>query len=367
MYRLSLGHESVQKNDDLTIHSDSQTYVNGLTKHLAKWEDEGYINSENTELLQATVVSLRKREAVTTLHWVKGHSGIEGNEKADELANEGRLKEDCDEFNLNIEQNFQLSGAKLCKITQSLAYKFIRQKKMKTLTYRIALDRRATRMGIGRAKACASEICGKTPTEGMLWKSLRHKDLGRKVRYFLWMTAHGGYKVGEYWNSIPGYETRGICQHCGTSESMEHILFECEAPGQKEIWEQTEKLWDNKPTPWIKPQFGILLSCGLTDFKDTDGNRIPGDSRLYRIVVSESAYLIWKMRNERVINERDPLPSRGVINRWLWTINSRLGTDLVLTSRKFASAKPGWSPEISRAPGASGAAGARCTAANIIM
>ncbi|KAJ3720505.1 hypothetical protein C8R42DRAFT_582782, partial [Lentinula raphanica] len=35
--------------------------------------------------------------------------------------------------------------------------------------------------------------------------------------------------------------------------------------------------------------------------------KIPlGDSRLYQIVVSESAHLIWKLRNERVINKPPP-------------------------------------------------------------
>ncbi|KAE9383716.1 hypothetical protein BT96DRAFT_1105546 [Gymnopus androsaceus JB14] len=210
---------------------------------------------------------------------------------------------------------------------------------MKTRAYQKALDRRATNMGIGRAKASAVEICGKTPSDGAVWKSMHHRDISRKIRNFLWMTAHSGYKVGEYWETIPTYENRAPCRNCGVTENMDHILFECQAPGQKEIWELAEKLWENKVSPWIKPHLGIILSCGLTDFKDENENHLTGDSRLYRILVSECAHLIWKLRCEWVINEKDPPSANEIRNRWLWTIESRLKLDRLLTSSKFGKKK----------------------------
>ncbi|KAE9396438.1 hypothetical protein BT96DRAFT_1040004 [Gymnopus androsaceus JB14] len=263
----------------------------------------------NDGLLKATMASLRKWKTITNLHWVKGHAGIDGNEKADELANEGT-------------RHCEHRGAKLSNVTQ--------QKKMKTKAYQKALDHWATNMGIGRAKASAVKICGKTPSDGAVWKSMHHRDISRKIRNFLWMTAHSGYKVGEYWETIPTYENRAPCRNCGVTENMDHILFECQAPGQKEIWELAEKLWENKVSPWIKPHLGIILSCGLTNFKDENENHLPGDSRLYRILVSECKW---------VINEKDPPSANEIWNRWLWTIESRLKLDRLLTSSKFDKKK----------------------------
>ncbi|KAK0501387.1 hypothetical protein EDD18DRAFT_1066531 [Armillaria luteobubalina] len=51
------------------------------------------------------------------------------------------------------------------------------------------------------------------------------------------------HKVGTWWENKPGYEQRGRCAICNQTESMEHILFECEAPEQSQVWKLTQKLW----------------------------------------------------------------------------------------------------------------------------
>lgn len=211
-----------------------------------------------------------------------------------------------------IKPNFKLTGLKLSKVTQSLAYKAIRQKKMKAKVYQDRLERRTTQINLGRARTFAEEICGKIPSEEALWRLIRHKDIGKKIQYFLWMTTHEAYKVGTYWDHIPDFERRGICNTCRTTESMEHILLECSCSGQKEVWEMAKKLWEKQKTKWVTPSLGTILACGTTNLKGTNGKPKPGESRLYRILISESAYLIWKLRNERVINEKDP-PSKKEI------------------------------------------------------
>ncbi|KAF8826131.1 hypothetical protein HHX47_DHR6000405 [Lentinula edodes] len=251
---------------------------------------------------------------------------------------EGRLKEEADEIDLEIDPDIRISGAKLKCISQSLAQKFIRQKKMKTKAYQNALNRRATACGIGRAKACAKETFGFTPTTEAIWKSTRHKDLGKKIRAFLWMLLHSGYKIGEYWEKIPGFESRATCTHCNTSESMEHILIDCQAPGQKEVWELTKRLWEKTGVTWKGIEFGNILSCGLADFKDAKGKRKPEVSRLFRILISESSYLIWKLRCERVIGGKN-ITKAQITNQWTWTVESRLNLDCLLTSKKFSTGK----------------------------
>ncbi|KAJ3762358.1 hypothetical protein EV360DRAFT_4963, partial [Lentinula raphanica] len=234
---------TVAPTQNLVIKSDSKTFVQGLTKHLQEWEDRAYIGIENAREIEATAATLRKRRALTKLTWVKGHSGIEGNEKADRLANEGRQKPHTDEVELEVPPNLKVTGVKLVNISQSLAERAIKIRKMRTPTYKRKLERRATVQNVGRAQACVAEITGTVPSETLIWKSIRHKDISRRIQFFLWMAMHDAYKVGTYWDQIPGYEQRANCQHCRVPETLEHILLECECPGQNEIWEAAGELW----------------------------------------------------------------------------------------------------------------------------
>ncbi|KAE9405070.1 hypothetical protein BT96DRAFT_1068610 [Gymnopus androsaceus JB14] len=82
--------------------------------------------------------------------------------------------------------------------------------------------------------------------------------------------------------------------------SMEHLLLECEASGQARVWQLAEEPWSQKETGWISPDFGTILGCALIIIKDSEGKHKTRDSRLYRMLVSESTHLIWKMRCDRV-------------------------------------------------------------------
>ncbi|KAJ3716678.1 hypothetical protein C8R42DRAFT_588198 [Lentinula raphanica] len=146
---------------------------------------------------------------------------------------------------------------------------------------------------------------------------------------------HDAYKVGTYWDQIPGYEQRANCQHCRVPETLEHILLECECPGQNEIWEAAGELWKKQKTNWIKPEYGTILGCGAVNIFGENKKAIPGESRLYRIVVSESAHLIWKLRNERIINLTDTPSKERIVKRWNTAIKGRHQIDYVLSSNKY--------------------------------
>ena len=74
---------------------------------------------------------------------------------------------------------------------------------------------------------------------------------------------------------------------------MEHILTECQATGQAEIWKLAKELWSLHGLPWIAPRFGTILGCGLAAYQSERGNhKLTGANRLYAILVSESAHLI---------------------------------------------------------------------------
>jgi ribonuclease HI len=226
---------------------------------------------------------------------------------------------------MQLPTNLILLGAKVKAMTQSLAYKIIRQWKMRTDTYQEALDWKATIRNMAYAKGAATDTKGNAPPSSRIWRSVKHKDFPRNIRFFLWMLLHGAYKVGPHWEKIPGYEDWGTCHTCGVTESMTHILTQCTAPGQSQIWDLTSELWQLKTKSDLRPSLGEIMACGIIEKANT------GTSRLFRIVVSESAHLIWKLRNERVIGEKGPASTREIHNRWIKSINNRIALDCALT------------------------------------
>src|SRR6201996_7737815 len=73
-------------------------------------------------------------------------------------------------------------------------------------------------------------------------------------------------------------------------------------------------------------------------FTDRNGTPIPEDARLYRILVTETAHLIWKIRCQRVIEENNiPKSQTEIHNRWTAAINERLQLDCLLADPKLGS------------------------------
>ncbi|KAJ3821017.1 hypothetical protein F5880DRAFT_1460236, partial [Lentinula raphanica] len=62
---------------------------------------------------------------------------------------------------------------------------------------------------------------------------------------------------------------------------------------------------------------------------------------LWRILVSETAYLIWKLRCERVIGAKD-IEVTQMKRKWQWTFDYRIRTDCMLTSKKFDTKQIPW-------------------------
>ncbi|KAJ7138537.1 hypothetical protein C8R43DRAFT_1089353 [Mycena crocata] len=311
----------------LEIKSDSRVSIGALTKNLQKAEDDGFFHVENKELTQKILFDLRQREAMTSFTWLKGHDGDEGNEAADTLAAEGSAVTAPGAMNMAANPVYVLPGAKLQAMTQSSAYKIIRKLKMSKKTYQDKLARKATLNNMEYAQAAAEDAEGEIPAPSTIWKSTRHKDISRSIRFFLWMLIHDGYKVGHHWDKIPGHEEKAKCQVCDETETMKHILTGCRAPGQERIWEKASELWKLKTGEDLpKPVMGQIMACAAIKKQDA------GTTRLFRIIVSESAHLIWRLRCERVIQEKNAASNNEIHNRWLRGINNRLRIDCALTN-----------------------------------
>ena len=74
------------------LYTDSSYVKNGIESWLAGWKKKGWITAgrkpvKNKDLWQALDTETQRHDI--TWHWVKGHAGDPGNERADALANEG--------------------------------------------------------------------------------------------------------------------------------------------------------------------------------------------------------------------------------------------------------------------------------------
>jgi hypothetical protein len=84
-------------------------------------------------------------------------------------------------------------------MTQPVAYKIIRQRKMNTIAYENALARPNTIRNLKLAKCAATNMAKNAPTTDKIWNSLKNKDISRNIHFFLWMLTYDAYKVGHYW------------------------------------------------------------------------------------------------------------------------------------------------------------------------
>ncbi|KAJ7575386.1 hypothetical protein C8J56DRAFT_801639, partial [Mycena floridula] len=51
------------------------------------------------------------------------------------------------------------------------------------------------------------------------------------------------YMIRDFWRHVKDCETWGTCHHCQVTETMEHILLECQRSGQHELWNLAQLLW----------------------------------------------------------------------------------------------------------------------------
>jgi hypothetical protein len=118
-----------------------------------------------------------------------------------------------------------------------------------------------------RIRCSIAEEFSFQPSDKAIWTSIRSTNIHWLTRNILWKCIHNIYYVGPFWEHIPSLETFGLCKTRRVTESMEHILLECDNPGQHQIWTLSEKLWRLRFPSWLKLNWGLILGCGLARFK----------------------------------------------------------------------------------------------------
>jgi len=78
--------------DECEIHTDSEFWINVITKWAPGWESRGWTKKggeiKNLDLVKEAYTLHQSAQA--KLVWVRGHNGHDGNELADEWANKAR-------------------------------------------------------------------------------------------------------------------------------------------------------------------------------------------------------------------------------------------------------------------------------------
>lgn len=84
--------EALKKPSEVNLHTDSQYVRKGILEWIANWRKNGWKTAAKKPVKNADLWKALDEQAGVhniTWHWVKGHSGNEGNECADQLANKG--------------------------------------------------------------------------------------------------------------------------------------------------------------------------------------------------------------------------------------------------------------------------------------
>ena len=83
---------TLKRRCDLILYTDSQYVRKGITEWIDNWKKRGWKTAAKKPVKNADL--WQKLDDASSQHniewvWVKGHSGNEGNEMADQLANRG--------------------------------------------------------------------------------------------------------------------------------------------------------------------------------------------------------------------------------------------------------------------------------------
>jgi ribonuclease HI len=97
----------LKQKKSVEIHTDSSYVINGTTKWVKGWQKNGWITKEkkdvvNRDLWEALLRAAEKHE-ITWKH-VKGHSGIQLNERVDMIANGFARQENMELFSGSLEK-----------------------------------------------------------------------------------------------------------------------------------------------------------------------------------------------------------------------------------------------------------------------
>ncbi|EJD46004.1 hypothetical protein AURDEDRAFT_33739, partial [Auricularia subglabra TFB-10046 SS5] len=327
--------ETIDKVDstmNLHIVSTCKFVVDALTISLARHEGAGWTNVPDlARVMRATAAALRSRSAETTFTYVSKRRQKNWQEVKDTKACALTAAMWSEESDLDLAkwQLHDWPGISAVGLDQKKAHTAIRNQNVL-----LTPPRRVTAKNLDCIQSSVKAACDYMPTTRQIWESLNHKDIPKNVYAFLWKGIHGAHKVGDYFEKMPEpWKSKGRCPSCQITESMEHILFECPDSHHEIIWHLTQTILSRKEVE-LEINIGLVWGCACI--------RLPhdGSERLARILIAESAFLIWKLRCEKWVGHAgDPdwrLSASQAGERWKSMLGTRAARDARLQdSRRY--------------------------------
>jgi ribonuclease HI len=338
--------KTTNRNTMLTITSTQDYVRDAMNKKLSNWEHKGWVGVPHSEVLRCLAAELKARKAPTIFKVaVPGSVERARCKQAATLAKRAARDRREGQWELTLPPNTALPGLSLQGNRQRVFYRSIREVKTRV---KATTPRPSTSRMLDMVRKAAEDAFSKYATDEEIWKSLTTKDILPRTSQFLWKGIHNAHRIGRYWDHIPECEERAVCANCDdVVEDLDHILLKCKCPGQELVWRAAETLWKEKEEVWPEVSLGTILGCGLAEFRDDKGKVKAGTQRLYRILMSESAYVIWKLRNDRRIARNGaPATEQEILNKWKFAINQRLQVDITLANRPRKGKRPALAPEM---------------------
>lgn len=222
---------NTERNVLLLICSSSDFLTRALVKERKKFEND--LLDPKFTLMKATLARLNERVARVRFKRVADNQA--------KLPTQLEIR--SAEIDTEIDLMFENPGIPLAQGSQRLFTKIIRKLRPKP-------QRKYTFVNPDRIRCSIQEASCYTPSDEMIWKSIRSATLQCLTREFLWKCIHNIFRVGDFWLHTETLTVRAECRVCHVPETLEHIALDCNAPGQRLIWNLTQQLWSKKYRQW---------------------------------------------------------------------------------------------------------------------
>jgi len=108
---------------------------------------------------------------------------------------------------------------------------------------------------------------------------------------------------------------------------MNDILFSCTIEGREKIWEMAEKLYklpmkENNRLSWTVRSKSLLRGLSSLKLRNKNGKYNKQATERYKLIVSETAWLLWKCRNKRIICQKGIIQPSQIKSRWVAEMNN---------------------------------------------
>ena len=307
------------KNRKLSIATDDGKINQWIGKKLNKAEDDNWLGIRNVELWKEVLRRLRKRGNVTKIKTIDKDTKTK--ETLNDIKDDMKKRNNVRELNHRPkkEDEFNIKGAKLDKMTQKKAYELI------VLSKGEIPGGARTSSNIEKIKEALAEKDKKIQDED-IWNGLK-SIYSPHIKDFLWKVIHGRVKCGPFFRFIPNWSEKEFCT-CGESETIEHILLKCKESGQEELWNIVRTKWKQETgEDMMALSMGVIMGIGCIEIPKTWILERTAKTSLFRKLVLLTVWIIWKERNDRIFNEKDVLPQR-LIAKWEREIKREIKIDL---------------------------------------